>query len=42
MIYAKVQDNVVQEIIACNKMPHGYREFADDAPIDVGDDIRVF
>lgn len=42
MIYAKVQDNVVQEIIACNKMPRGYREFDDDAPIDVGDDIRFF
>ena len=42
MIYAKVQDNLVQEIIACNKMPPGYREFDDDAPIDVGDDIRFF
>ena len=42
MIYAQVQDNVVQEIIACNKMPRGYREFDDDAPIDVGDDIRFF
>ena len=42
MIYAKVQDNVVQELIACNKMPRGYREFDDDAPIDVGDDVRFF
>ena len=42
MIYAKVQGNVVREIIACDKTPPGYREFDDDAPIDVGDDIRFF
>ena len=42
MIYTKVHNNVVQEIIACHEMPRGYREFDDDAPIDVGDDIRFF